>query len=46
VRLNGSIAGKIEDNGDVRRNGSIIGSAKGVDKAQAAVIYFFDFLPE
>ena len=43
VRINGSIKGKIESNGNVRKSGSVIGSAKGVDKRQAAVIFFFEF---
>jgi hypothetical protein len=43
VRLNGSIVGKIESNGNIRKQGSIIGSAKGVDTYQAAIMYFFDF---
>jgi hypothetical protein len=43
VRLNGSIVGKIESNGDVRKSGSIVGSAQGVKKEQAAVMFFFEF---
>ena len=43
IRVGGSVKGKIESNGDVRKGGSVIGSAKGVNKRQAAVIFFFDF---
>ncbi|MBC7413030.1 MAG: hypothetical protein H7331_11335 [Bacteroidia bacterium] len=43
MRLSGSIAGKIEPNGTVRKNGTIIGSANGVPKEQAAVLFFFNF---
>jgi hypothetical protein len=41
--MNGSIVGKIESNGDIRKSGSIIGSAKGVNPRQAAVMFFFGF---
>jgi cytoskeletal protein CcmA (bactofilin family) len=43
VRIDGSIKGRIESDGDVRENGSIIGSARGIEKEQAAAIFFFNF---
>jgi hypothetical protein len=43
VRVSGSLKGKIESNGDIRKDGSIIGSASGVRKEYAAAIYFFGF---
>lgn len=39
---NGKLIGRVEDNGNIIENGKLIGSAKGLSKAQAAVIFFFD----
>jgi hypothetical protein len=35
--------GQIESDGGVRKSGSLIGSARGVPKEQAACIFFFEF---
>jgi len=33
----------VESNGDIRKSGSVVGSAKGVNTRIAAVMFFFDF---
>ncbi len=38
-----SLVGKVERDGDVRKNGSIIGRVEGVPAAHAAIIFFWDF---
>jgi len=44
VRISGSIVGKVEKNGDIRKKGSIVGKVENMsDPRQAAVMYFFDF---
>jgi cytoskeletal protein CcmA (bactofilin family) len=41
VRIDGALRGRVEPNGDIIENGVVIGSARGLDKRQAAVIFFF-----
>ena len=41
VRVDGTLKGRVDPNGDIRENAGVIGSARGLDKRQAAVIFFF-----
>jgi hypothetical protein len=41
--VNGSSVGKVEKDGTIRKNGSSVGSAPGVRKEYAAVLFFFNF---
>lgn len=44
--MNGSQVGKVEDDGDVYKNGSQIGKCSGVNRAYVGAIYFFFFRDE
>ena len=41
MRKNGRLVGTVESDGTIRKEGRIVGSAKGVDRGKAGVIYFF-----
>jgi len=38
------LVGKVESDGDIRKRGSLIGSARGVKPARAAALFFCDFI--
>ena len=41
MRKNGRLVGTVESDGIIRKEGRIVGSAKGVDRGKVGVIYFF-----